>query len=310
MIYDVCVIGGGPAGMFSAYYSSSRGLQTVLIEADSKLGGRMHYYLDMAIYDLPGNFGITGKAYLNNLLEQLEKSPTKILLTHLVQSIIEHPDYLEILTPSTVLKARTIIVATGNGYLETKKLSDCRLSKDCLNFLSYDIPKFQEFANNAIAIIGHTPTAIDWALQAKNTGNNVYLYAYKPLTLQPILMDALDTSNISISQWSDVKSIQLTEKKLVIDDVHFDRVYVQIGTAKTLINYPSPLKQIDNGLTELNRIFIAGDARYENGKVKLLLGAMHDAMQAVNHATQVIHPDEYFQPIVSTHHPIFKEWES
>src|SRR5690606_34190978 len=152
-----------------------------------------------------------------NLLEQLKKTSAKILLNKLVHSIIEHPDYLEIQTTSSVLKARTIIIATGNGYIETKKLADCRLSKDCLNFLSYDIPKFQEITNNAIAIIGHTPTAIDWALQAKDAGNNVYVYAYKPLTLQPILMDALDTSNISITQWSDVKSVQLAEKKLVID---------------------------------------------------------------------------------------------
>ena len=41
MIYDVCVIGGGPAGMFSAFYSASRRMNTVLIEGNHELGGRI-----------------------------------------------------------------------------------------------------------------------------------------------------------------------------------------------------------------------------------------------------------------------------
>ena len=148
MIYDVRVIGGGPAGMFSAYYSSSRGLKTVLLEADSKLGGRMHYYLDKAIYDLPGDFGISGEAYLEKLQLQLSTSPTTILVNTLVQTVSEHPDYLEIRAKSTVLKSKTIIIATGNSYLKTKKITDCRFSSDDLNFISYDIPKFQLHKKN------------------------------------------------------------------------------------------------------------------------------------------------------------------
>ena len=40
-LYDVTIIGGGPAGMYSAFYSGMRDMKTKLIEARNKLGGRM-----------------------------------------------------------------------------------------------------------------------------------------------------------------------------------------------------------------------------------------------------------------------------
>lgn len=125
-----------------------------------------------------------------------------------------------------------------------------------------------------------------------------------------MLLDALETYQISPTLWSDVKTVKRTKNQLLIDHLHFDEVYAHIGTTKITVDYPSQLQQMDNGLTGHDRVFIAGDARYENGKIKLLLGAMHDAMQAVNAATQLLYPSEHYQPIVSTHHPIFKEWET
>ena len=309
MIYDVCVIGGGPAGMFSAYYSSSRGLKTVLLEADFKLGGRMQYYLDKAIYDLPGDFGITGEDYLTKLEVQLLKSPTIVRLNTLVQTVFEHPDYLKIQTNSGSLKSKTIIIATGNGYLSTKKITDNRFSIEAINYIDYDVPKLLPHQNKKLAIIGHTPTAADWAIHAKKAGYSVWFYAYKPLTLQPMLLDSLANLQIPILLWSDIKLLKKIKNQLSIDTIHFDHVYAHIGTIKTTVDYPVRIQQLDNGTTTNSRFFIAGDARNENGKIKLLLGAMHDAMQAVNEATQFLKPTEHYQPIVSTHHSIFKEWE-
>ncbi|MEK5184881.1 hypothetical protein [Solibacillus sp. FSL W7-1324] len=73
-------------------------------------------------------------------------------------------------------------------------------------------------------------------------------------------------------------------------------------------DFEGRIAQRDNGLTNFRGYFVAGDARFEQGKLKLIHGATHDAMQAVNAAFQYIHEGATYQPIVSTHEPIFKEW--
>lgn len=43
-IYDITIIGGGPAGLFTAFYAGLREMKTKIIEADNKLGGKVHVY--------------------------------------------------------------------------------------------------------------------------------------------------------------------------------------------------------------------------------------------------------------------------
>lgn len=51
-LYDVTIIGGGPAGMYSAFYSGMRDMKTKLIEARDRLGGRMLFYPEKMIWDV------------------------------------------------------------------------------------------------------------------------------------------------------------------------------------------------------------------------------------------------------------------
>src|SRR5699024_11877636 len=43
-IYDVTVIGGGPAGLFSAFYAGLREMKTKIIDGQDQLGGKVHLY--------------------------------------------------------------------------------------------------------------------------------------------------------------------------------------------------------------------------------------------------------------------------
>ena len=309
MIYDVCVIGGGPAGIFSAYYSASRGLKTILLEADDKLGGRMHYFLDYPLYDIPGLFGIRAQTYLDGLLHQLQKSDASVMYNAFVTNIEKHEPYFSIQTSSNNLLAKTIILATGNGVIVPKKISAMKIPLDIQQKIRYDIPQFEDQLAKKIAIIGHTPTAIEWAIQAKKCGHEVSLYAYKTLTLQPILIDEIKRLCIQVIHYKNTKSWVSVREGIEIDRIYYAEVYAHIGTKKLTISLPETLHQLDNGKTSTSGMFIAGDSRNEYGKQKLIIGAIHDAMQAVNEANLYLHPDHMYQPIVSTHHPIFKEWD-
>lgn len=281
---DVCVIGGGPAGMFSAYYAASRGLSVILIEGHHELGGRLHYFLDLPIYDIPAQFGITARHYLQQLQYQLEKSDAHVLKSTLVTHIERHEHAYHIVAGAHTIKAKTIIQATGNGFLRPKMLHK-----------SYRYALHEPLPLQAhIAVIGATPTAADWALRLAAL-NAVTLFYDKPLTLQPMLLEPLQAIRTAPLQLAEAASV---------NGEAFDAIYCHIGSDVVTMKRPfRTLQQAQHGY------FTAGDVHKAAGKIKLIHGATHDAMQAVNNAYQYIHKDNTYQPIVSTHHPIFKEWD-
>ncbi|WP_339264319.1 NAD(P)/FAD-dependent oxidoreductase [Solibacillus sp. FSL W7-1472] len=291
MIYDVCVIGGGPAGIFSAFYSASRKMNTVLIEGNHELGGRLNLFLNYEIYDIPGQFGVLARDYKQALIEQLKVSKANMLLGEIVEEIENIDELFYVTTTKQTILAKTIIAATGNGFNEVKRIEHAHISGK----IQYDPPAFQQY-DGPIAVIGHTPMAADWAIQLMGYGNAVTLYTDKELNLQPILMDGLANNNIPIYKFSD------------FNDRAYEAVFCHIGSKKRTIEFNGRIAQRDNGLTNCRGYFVAGDARYEQGKLKLIHGATHDAMQAVNAAFQYLHEGANYQPIVSTHDPIFKEW--
>lgn len=291
MIYDVCVIGGGPAGMFSAFYSASRRMNTVLLEGNCELGGRLNLFLDYEIYDIPGQFGILAQNYKQALIEQLKVSKANVLLGEIVEEIEKIDELFYVTTSQQTILAKIVIAATGNGFSEVKRIEHAHISEK----IQYDPPVFQQY-DGPIAVIGHTPMAADWAIRLMEYGNTVTLYTQKEQNLQPILMDGLANNNIPIYDFAD------------FNDRAYEAVFCHIGSKKRTIEFKRRIEQRDNGITNLRGYFVAGDARYEQGKLKLIHGATHDAMQAVNAAFQYIHKGANYQPIVSTHDPIFKEW--
>ena len=68
---DLIIVGGGPAGLYSATLSSLHGLNAILIEGLSSLGGQLSaLYPEKDIVDLPGFSKITAQGYINELINQ------------------------------------------------------------------------------------------------------------------------------------------------------------------------------------------------------------------------------------------------
>ncbi len=70
---DLLIIGGGPAGMFAAFYGGMRKASVKLVESMPQLGGQIAaLYPEKYIYDIAGFPKITGQELVHNLNEQLK----------------------------------------------------------------------------------------------------------------------------------------------------------------------------------------------------------------------------------------------
>ena len=70
-IFDVTIVGGGPAGLYSAFYSGLRTMKTKIIESQKSLGGKVHIYPEKMIWDVGGLRPMRGEEFIKNLITNL-----------------------------------------------------------------------------------------------------------------------------------------------------------------------------------------------------------------------------------------------
>src|ERR1700682_4361206 len=70
-VFDLTIIGGGPTGLFAAYYAGFRSLKVKVIDSLEELGGQVTaLYPEKYIFDVAGFPKIYGKELVKNLVEQ------------------------------------------------------------------------------------------------------------------------------------------------------------------------------------------------------------------------------------------------
>ncbi len=113
--YDVLIVGGGPAGLSSAVYAASEGLDTVLLEQEAP-GGQASTSSKIENY-LGFPSGISGHGLASRAQVQAMKFGAKIMLPYEVNDVnCDVYPYEVILNNNEVLKTRSIIVASGAKY--------------------------------------------------------------------------------------------------------------------------------------------------------------------------------------------------
>ncbi|MBC8924152.1 NAD(P)/FAD-dependent oxidoreductase, partial [Escherichia coli] len=71
-IYDITIIGGGPVGLFAAFYAGMRNASVKIIESLPQLGGQLStLYPEKYMYDIPGYPAVRAQELVNNLIQQM-----------------------------------------------------------------------------------------------------------------------------------------------------------------------------------------------------------------------------------------------
>ena len=92
-MYDVTIVGGGPAGMFAAFYCGLHELRTQLVESLPQLGGQVAaLYPEKQIWDVAGMPGVTGQELVNRLNQQMAIAPVDQFLNETVDDVVKEAD--------------------------------------------------------------------------------------------------------------------------------------------------------------------------------------------------------------------------
>lgn len=307
-MYDVIIIGAGPIGLFSTFYSSLRGLKTLTLENASTYGGQLlNIYPEKMIYDIAGIKEVKAKDYIENLYNQYlpykEKNP--ILYNIIINDIINIDSHYLIKTNNGEYETKTILVASGNGCCTPRKLEVENASK-CKNIL-YRIDSIDKYKNKNIAVLGGGDSALDIANMLVKYSNVYLIHRREEFRAHEESIELFKKSNGNILTPMDIESIDYDQnckslnlinknsnKKIKID---VDYVFVSYGLLPSNNIFNNILNCDTLGIivnqsyqTSLDGIYAIGNACSYVGKVKNIMSGMGEAVSAITSIHQYIYP--------------------
>ncbi|MEH7352939.1 NAD(P)/FAD-dependent oxidoreductase [Neobacillus drentensis] len=321
-VYDITIIGGGPAGLFTAFYGGMRQASVKIIESLPQLGGQLSaLYPEKYIYDVAGFPKIRAQELINNLKEQMAKFEPTVALEQSVEKLEKQEDGIFILTTNKeVHYSKTIIITAGNGAFQPRRLELESAAQYEKKNLHYFIEDLNQFAGQKVVVFGGGDSAVDWALMLEPIAEKVTIvHRRDKFRAHEHSVENLYNSKVDvktpyvpaelIGDENGIKQVVLEtvngEEK---DTIDVDAVICNYGFVSSL----GPIKEwgleieknsiVVNSKMETNTpgIYAAGDICTYEGKVKLIACGFGEAPTAVNNAKSYIDPKAKVQPLHSS----------
>ena len=270
-MYDIIIIGAGPAGLTAALYAARANKKVLILEAKVYGGQIVNASL---IENYPGIADITGFDYATNLYNQVKNLGCDIKY----QTVIRIDDDNTVITNTDKYHAKAIILATGAS---NRKLNIPLEDKYVGKGISYCATCDGHFyKDRVVAVVGGGNTALEDAIYLSDLASVVYLiHRRDEFRGEGKYIDEINKkSNIKLILNSNVtkiigeenlNSIEVTDnsnKKNIID---IDGLFIAIGQDPNNQIFKGLIDLDDNGYiissdgvhTNRDKIYVAGDAR-------------------------------------------------
>ncbi len=168
-LYDIAVIGAGPAGMTAALYAVRAGKSVLLLESEM-YGGQI--VQSRLVENYPGAPEIGGAELAMKMMEPLSALGLEPTYGK-VKSLQKKGDQFEIVTDSEHYTARAVIIATGVGHRKLEVPGEDRLIGSGVSFCATCDGMF--FRGREVAVVGGGNTAVQDALVLSELCSRVYL---------------------------------------------------------------------------------------------------------------------------------------
>ncbi|WP_153731035.1 NAD(P)/FAD-dependent oxidoreductase [Sporosarcina obsidiansis] len=333
-ILDVTIIGGGPAGLYAAFYSGLREMKAKIIEYQPQLGGKIHVYQEKMIWDIGGITPAPGAQVIEQLVAQgLTFNPEVVLNEKIVQIKKATEGHFILRAASgTIHYSKAVILATGGGILNPQKIEVEGAERFEVTNLNYTVKSLGRFKGKTVLISGGGNAAIDWANELQPIAEKVYLtYRKENLNGHEAQVRQLLESGVTCYFNTNISRFIASEDQSVIEKVELqhseDQSIITVPVDEVIINHGYERdtsligdQQLGIQLTEHKRvagtcmsatsikgIYAAGDVLSHEGKLHLIAGAFQDAANAVNCVKTYLDPEANERGMVSSHNELFKE---
>lgn len=326
-IYDITIIGGGPSGLFAAFYAGLRDARTKIIDSLPQLGGQLAaLYPDKYIYDIPGFPKVAACDFVDRQVEQaLQFSPAVCLNEKVIG--LRPPmasgtnGLVELETePGNLHLSRTVIIAAGVGAFVPRGLDIPDVKRMEGKGVYYFVENLEAFRDKRVLVVGGGDTALDWALSLLGTARQIILihrrgtFRAHEKSVKRILESSADGQSVRVLCYFELKALhgdERVEAATVFDNRSDEEITLDVDAVVLGLGFLANLGPIKSwGLeiaknsilvsstfqTNLPGVYAVGDISTYEGKLKLIATATAEAAVAVNYAKNYIDPSVKVAP--------------
>ncbi|MBL7210013.1 MAG: FAD-dependent oxidoreductase [Dehalococcoidia bacterium] len=208
-MYDLMIIGGGPAGMTAAVYAARKKLNTLLLSKD--VGGQVNWTLGIENY--MGYQFIEGPELIHKFEEQVKQFPLDMKIGEGVSSVSRISRGFEARTDSgETYRAKAAIIATGKRPRQLNVPGEERLKGRGVTYCAIcDGPMF---GGMKVAVIGGGNSALEAADDMVKVAEHIYLVSVTPLTGDQVMIDKVEGAN-NLTMFLEHEVVEITGDKFV-----------------------------------------------------------------------------------------------
>ena len=332
-IKDISIIGGGPTGLFAAFYAGMRGASARIIDALPALGGQLlALYPEKYIFDVAGFPKVLAKDLVRDMVAQGLQFGASTHLGQVVTGLRRVEDdgigYYVLETSEGDYASRTIVIAAGIGAFEARRLGiedEDRFEEKGLYFKVLD-PR--QFEGKRVLLVGGGDSAFDWAVNLQGVARSVMLihrrdgFRAHQATINQV-QELQREGRCELRTFWEVRRVEgqgRVERVTIFDNRSHAEETLAVDALIPLLGFHSDLGAIKEWGLEVERrdivvsqtmatnvpgIWAAGDVTTYPGKLKLIATGVAEACIAVNNAVHFVDPTRKVNPGHSTNLAVF-----
>jgi len=273
-MFDVIIIGGGPAGLTASIYASRAGLSSLILEKMAP-GGQVAITNEIENY--PGFQSILGSDFAEQLTDQATTSGVKIVMEEVIRCNL-FGEIKTVETDANTYESKAVIFALGSTWKKLNVPGEDTFAGRGVSYCASCDGNF--FRNKTVSVVGGGNTALGDAIHLSKICKQVHLIhrreAFKAMYYLQKQLDALPNVTVHYNSAVDriegnqkVESVQLKNiKSGELTTISTDGIFVAVGVQpntellKDVLTLSDGYVNVDeSGVTDIPGLFVAGDMR-------------------------------------------------
>ena len=273
MVYDIIIIGGGPAGLTAALYAK-RADKSVLVIEKSTFGGQITF--SPKVENIPGFISLSGNEFAEKLVEQVINAGADVEMCEVLS--VKNGDIKTVVTDGGEFEGKSLIIATGAKHRLLGLENEEKLIGNGISFCAVCDGAF--YKGKTVAVIGGGNSALVEAILLSDLVQKLYVVQnlgfltgesklVEQLNSKPNVEVILNTVVDSLIGEDELKGITIKNIDGKVTDLMLDGMFVAVGLVPQN-DFVSGIVNLDDrgyvtakedALTNADGIFVAGDCR-------------------------------------------------